>query len=115
MRVTSELYVSQLVRRIFSAGGFAAVIRKGAAEAGAIFITVQERAGTVQLFRPAPQTAYETGRPQDRQFTRAAKVDNAIAAAETLEREARFDPDLWIVEIEPPNGDVAGFVDVTTP
>ncbi len=115
MRVTSELFVSQLVRRVFSAGGFAAVIRKGAAEAGAIFITVQERSGGVQMYRPAPQTAYETGRPQDRQFTRAANVNDGLAANAALEREARFDPDLWIVEVEPPNSDIAEFLDITTP
>ena len=38
MRVTSEFFVSALIRRVFSSGGFAAVERRGATEAGAVFL-----------------------------------------------------------------------------
>ncbi|MEP2580565.1 MAG: DUF1491 family protein, partial [Roseibium sp.] len=38
MRVTSEFFVSALVRRVFGEGGFAAVSRRGAPEAGAVFV-----------------------------------------------------------------------------
>jgi len=101
MRVTTDLFVAALTRRIFSGGGFAAVERRGAAEAGACFIVERGRDGTVILYGPAPQTSYgEDGRPTDRRFAVLAEGDDDKARAR-LEREARFDPDLWVVEVEP--------------
>jgi hypothetical protein len=100
MRVTSELFVSALIRRVFSAGGFAAVERKGAAEAGAIFIRQRFRDGLETLYGPAPQAFFDEERPADRRFEiRLEKVEgNAIG--DLVAREVRFDPDLWLVELE---------------
>ena len=100
MRVTSEFWVSALSRRVFGEGGFAAVIRKGAAEAGAIFVLVRGRDGSVALFGPASQADYATARPEDRAFARL-EAATAEAVDAKLAREARFDSDLWVVEIEP--------------
>ena len=101
MRVTSELWVSALVRRLFGEGGFAAVVRRGAAEAGAIFVVTRGRLGTATLFGPAPQTAYDTKRPDERQFVLLlADVDEAAVEAR-IAKETRFDSDIWMVEIEP--------------
>jgi hypothetical protein len=100
MRLTSEFWVSQLMRRVFNGGGYAAILRKGAAEAGAVFIRLQFRDGTASLYAPAPQSDYDTDKPQDRSFS---LVLDRVAAAEIdakLEREARFDADFWAVEIE---------------
>ena len=49
--------------------------------------------------RPAPQSAFES-RPSTRAFSRclASKPDAEIEAF--LTREIRFDPDVWIVEVE---------------
>ena len=114
MRLTSEFWVSQLVR---GAGkdGFAAVLRKGAAEAGSIFIRVRHRSGVSDLYGPSPQTAYETDRPQDRLFAllQASATDTDIDAK--LEREARFDSDLWVVELELGDEPAESFFETTTP
>jgi len=99
MRVTSELYVSALVRRIFSSGGFGAIERKGAAEAGAIFIRQRFRDGLETLFGPAPQSFFDED-DTDRRFEIRAERSEAAACDAIIEREARFDPDLWVVEIE---------------
>ena len=103
MRVTSAFFVSALLRRVFAAGGFAAVEKKGAEEAGAIFIRMVKRDGRVTLFAPADQvSASEASEPLlgGRLFQiRLADVENVETAA-LLERERRFDPDLWIVELE---------------
>jgi hypothetical protein len=114
MRLTSEFWVSQLVRRA-SKDGFAAVLRKGAAEAGSIFIQVRHRSGMSDLYGPSPQTFYETDKPQDRLFSLIleAVVDSAINAK--LEREARFDSDLWIVELELGDAPAASYFEITTP
>ncbi|EHK53596.1 DUF1491 family protein, partial [Allomesorhizobium alhagi] len=55
MRVTTDLFVSALVRRIFAAGGFAAVVKRGATEAGAVFVIARGRLGDASLYGPAPQ------------------------------------------------------------
>ncbi|RFC62100.1 DUF1491 family protein [Fulvimarina endophytica] len=97
MRITSELFVAQLVRRVFNDGGFAAVERKGAASAGAIFVTCRDRQGRVILHAPAIQSLVENG--DGRAFMREEIADEE-ALRTRFEREARFDPDFWLVEIE---------------
>lgn len=99
MRLTSEFWVSALVRRVFGAGDFAAVLNKGAAEAGAVHIIVRDRMGNASLYRPAPQALYDDARPQDRRFEAAGELQwDAIEA--WLQKERRFDPDIWVVELE---------------
>jgi hypothetical protein len=101
MRVTSDLWVSALLRRVQSAGGFGAVLRRGAAEAGAIFIVDRSRLGEVTLYAPAPQAAYgEEGTPPDRGFARVMGPADDGTVRARLDKEMRFDPDLWVVEIE---------------
>ena len=100
MRVTTDLWVSALVRRVFGAGGFAAVVKRGATEAGAVFVQARDRFGAVRLFGPAPQTSYETARPDDRLFVPVGIGEDAAELEARLEREKRFDPDIWVVEIE---------------
>jgi len=100
MRVTSDLWVSALVRRMFGAGGYAAVSRRGATEAGAIFIMERSRLGRYALFGPAAQASYGEGKPQDRVFTRLLDDVEEADIARRLEREGRFDPDIWVVELE---------------
>lgn len=116
MRVTSDLWVSVLLRRVQSAGGFAAVLRRGAAEAGAIFIVSRSRLGEMTLYAPAPQIAYEEeGRPRERRFSKMPGLADEESLKARLDKEMRFDPDVWVVEIETGgNGDEELFP-VTTP
>jgi hypothetical protein len=100
MRVTTDLFVSALMRRIFAAGGFAAVVKRGATEAGAVFVVSRDRFGEASLFGPAPQTSYDPGRPEERRFMRLNEGEDSAALDRRLEKEARFDPDVWVVEIE---------------
>lgn len=100
MRVTSDLWVSALLRRVQSAGGFGAVLRRGAAEAGAIFIVSRSRLGEVSLYGPAPQIAYEEGRPEERRFSELLGQTGDETVNARIDRETRFDPDLWVIEIE---------------
>ena len=100
MRVTTDLWVSALVRRVFGAGGFAAVIERGATEAGAVFVTTRNRLGETALYGPAPQTAYDSAKPDERFFTPLSQGEDSAALEARLEREKRFDPDIWVVEIE---------------
>ena len=77
--------------------------RRGAEEAGAIFIKLNRLDGTGTLYGPAPQTAFERrGRPNAcSPRSSAATTPAADADIEArLVKEIRFDPDVWIVEVE---------------
>ncbi|MDH6268604.1 hypothetical protein M2360_004011 [Rhizobium sp. SG_E_25_P2] len=100
MRVTSEFFVSALIRRVFSSGGFAAVERKGAAEAGAIFIRTRARDGFETLYGPAPQSVFDEENSGDRRFEIRVRHGDGSAVEAVILREAKFDPDLWLVELE---------------
>lgn len=100
MRIRSDIYVSALIRRVFGLGGFAAVEHKGADAAGAIFIRQRFRDGLESLFTPAPQNFFSDEDDGSRKFeTRFARVE-PDTVREALERELRFDSDLWLVELE---------------
>jgi len=100
MRVTTDLWVSALLRRVFGAGGFAAVVKRGATEAGAVFVLARGRLGDTALFGPAPQTSYDSAKPDERFFSPLGAGEDADALEARIEREKRFDPDIWVVEIE---------------
>lgn len=106
MRLTSDFFVSALVRRCFSENAYASVVSKGALEAGAIYIVVDRRDGFFDLYGPAPQSAFQPGAPGGRLFeallTSAPKED----LDRRLASERRMDPDVWIVEIEDRDGRV---------
>ena len=115
MRVTTDFWVSALVRRVFALGGFAAVSRRGAAEAGAVLIVVRGRTGDVRLYAPAPQTSYDDERPQERLFSKVLETTEEDALEARIAREMRFDPDLWVIELEAGDDILAVLVPVTTP
>jgi hypothetical protein len=102
MRLKSAIWVAAYIRRCAIEGAFAVLRRRGAEEAGAIFIKIDRLDGTGELFGPAPQTTFEEAHPVDRAFTPSLKSQPAALAdiEARLAREIRFDPDVWIVEVE---------------
>lgn len=100
MRLRADIFISALLRRVFASGDFAAVEKKGAEEAGAIFIRQHFRDGLETLYAPAPQTAFGEGQAGDRLFEIRLSRGDPEAVRALLERERKFDPDLWIVELE---------------
>jgi hypothetical protein len=101
-RLTSDFWVSAYVRRCQLAGAFALVRRRGAAEAGAIFLLIDRLDGTNDLYGPALQSEAADGR--GRSFERLLEGVDGAAIENRLDREARFDPDLWIVVVEDREG-----------
>jgi hypothetical protein len=112
MRLKSALWVAAYLRRCNIEGVFAAVRRRGAEEAGAVFVRVSRLDGTSDLFGPAPQSAVDTTPGMDRRFsaslTKQPAPDADVEAY--LGRELKFDPDIWIIEIEDRAG--RNFLDV---
>ncbi len=78
--------------------------QRGAAEAGAIFIVVDRLSGEFDLYAPAPQTMWDEARPADRRFDRVVERATADAMSDRLEKERRFDSDLWVVTVEDREG-----------
>src|SRR5438309_120199 len=106
MRLKSAIWVAAYLRRCNVEGVFAAVRRRGAEEAGAIFIKLNRLDGTAELFGPAPQSAFAEAHPVDRAFSRCLKDQPAPdgKVEERIVREIRFDPDAWVIEIEDRGG-----------
>jgi hypothetical protein len=101
MRLKSSIWVAAYLRRCQTEGVFGAVRRRGAEEAGAVFVKLALLDGNAMLYAPAPQTAYDDSRPIERVFSPSSPQPVTEAAAEErLAKEIRFDPDVWIVEIE---------------
>jgi len=103
-RLKAGIFVRALIRRAEVAGAQAYVARKGSEEAGAIFIKIAKLDGTATVLSQARDSegALVWARPLG-EASAEAKV------ADYLARQLRFDPDLWIVEIEDREG--RSFVD----
>ncbi len=101
MRLKSSIWVAAYLRRCQSAGVFGAVRRRGAEEAGAVFVKVASLDGKAMLYVPAPQTVYDDSRPIERLFMPlSAEALPEPSVEERIAKEIRFDPDAWIVETE---------------
>lgn len=101
MRLKSSIWVAAYLRRCQTEGVFGAVRRRGAEEAGAVFVKLALLDGNAMLFAPAPQASYDETRPSERVFV--ASPPQPVAeqkVEERLQKEIGFDPDVWIVEIE---------------
>jgi hypothetical protein len=112
MRLKSALWVSAYLRRCQVEGVAAVVRRRGAEEAGAIFVRIDRLDGTSDLFGPAPQSAFDSAPGAARAFSASLAEQPAPDASieSYLAREIKFDPDIWIVEVENRNG--RNFLDV---
>lgn len=102
MRLKSSVWVAAYLRRVQVAGAFAALRRRGSEEAGAIFIKISRLDGTASVFAPAPQSAFDDDHPQERAFV-PALADQPVTEADAedyIARQRRYDPDIWVVEVE---------------
>lgn len=109
MRLRSDIWIAAYLRRCDVEGVTAVLRRRGAAEAGSIFVKIDRLDGSCALFGPAPQSQVDH---DARLFARVHEqewVDPAAAEAR-LKREIGFDSDLWIVEVEDRAG--RNFLDV---
>lgn len=99
MSISTEVWVSALIRRAQLGGGFATVVRKGDGQAGAVLVkTYNPRTRKAALYASALRGEGERVWMQPVASETEADVD-AYA-----ERQRRYDPDVWLVEIEDPEG-----------
>lgn len=90
------MLVSAMIRRVQSAGGFAAVLQRGDDQAGAIWVECADRGQTQLLLERS------TGFGGQDQWRIADNEPDADAERyrERMDRRRRSDPDLWIVELD---------------
>jgi len=95
-RLASSVLVGALLRLADRDGGFGAVLHKGDPNAGAVTVILQERGERrmvlERVVQPDGRYAWED-------------LGNRTAASDEefrkfLERRRRFDPDLWLVELD---------------
>lgn len=99
LRLDTDIWVYALIRRAHQGGAFAVVARKGDARGGAVLVKlVNRRAGETRLLAEATRGDGETVWMQPIPSADEAEIDKYI------ERSARIDPDLWVVEIDDPEG-----------
>lgn len=104
MSVKSGIWVAAHLRRCQAMGLMAVLARHGAQEAGAIYVRAILPGGLARLFGPAPGAAY--GPDGLRRFCLPlgfAPVPEA-KTDEYLERQKKYDPDIWIVDVEDREG-----------
>ena len=100
MRVKTEIWVKAYLRRCMSEGCAGYVVASGDDHAGAVFIHIDNLDGGHWLFGPAPAGLFETS---DERRWCSCFPQSPVTVEQTnsyLADQKRYDPDLWIVELE---------------
>lgn len=85
------------------------MLHKGEADGGTILVVLLERGQPARVFERMPQLDGSRAWTQ----ARVQAPDDKNEFAEWLDRRARQDPDLWIVELDIVNGE--RFIGITAP
>ena len=100
-RLSAEMTVQSLLRLVEQAGGFGMVLRRGDKISGAILIQTVEKGENPRLFERMPSlegpSVWTQIWPQE--------TDKQGELSEYLDRRAGFDPDLWLIELDVPDGE----------
>jgi len=102
-RLKAGIFVRALIRRAEVQGASAYVVKKGSEEAGAVFIKIASLNGTSDVLMQARRGE------GDLVWMKVLTAVDEDAARTYFEKQKKFDPDLWIVEIEDKQG--RAFVD----
>jgi hypothetical protein len=99
MLLSTDIWVGALIRRAEIGGAFAVVVRKGDPRAGAVLVKVLNRTDrSVRLYSEATRGDGERIWMQPVASTVESDLDAYV------ERTARIDPDVWVVEIDDREG-----------
>ncbi|HTW36406.1 MAG TPA: DUF1491 family protein [Rhizomicrobium sp.] len=99
-RLKAGIFVRALIRRAEVAGAAAFVVRKGSEEAGAIVLKIARLDGTCLVLSQARRG----GEGELVWVKPIGDTADDETASKYFEKQMRFDPDLWIVEIEDRQG-----------
>jgi len=99
-RLKAEIWVQAYLRRLQGQGIPAFVVRKGEPSAGVVFVKLSYLDGRAEVFS---QARLGTGEAVWMRATGEEPVADG-EAEDYLARQVRYDPDLWIVEVEDRQG-----------
>ena len=91
-RLPAHVEVAAIMRRVESEGGFATVLRKGDPDRGALSLIVQKRGEIRGILQR------ELG--ADFTYRWAFREAGSQSIADLTARNARFDPDSWLIELD---------------
>jgi hypothetical protein len=97
-RLKAGIWVSMALRMGNAGGRYGAVLRRGDADAGGVLVVLRGRQGVSVL----AQTRTAEGAAGWIRGTGKEPVEQAVADA-YVERQVKFDPDLWVLEFESPD------------
>ncbi|HEX8644372.1 MAG TPA: DUF1491 family protein [Allosphingosinicella sp.] len=95
-RLASSVLVSALLKLAGREGGFGAVLARGDSTAGAVTVVLAERGARRMVLERVVQP--DGGYAWQETGNQAAANDEDFA--KFLDRKRRFDPDLWILELD---------------
>lgn len=95
MLLSSDLWVSALIRRAELGGAFATVVRKGDQRAGTVIVKVFDTST-----RRARLYSEAFGADGERLWMQPVESEQESELDAYIERQNGYDPDLWVVEIE---------------
>lgn len=100
-RLASSVLASALLRKAESQGGFGAVLAKGDATAGSIIVILLEKGGNPRILERVLRGdgLYSWAASATQQPGNEEEVPSLIA------RRRRFDPDLWVLELDIPSAE----------
>lgn len=98
-RLASALLTNALVRQCHAVGGSAAVLAKGDPVSGAILAICCEKG----VFTASCERVLQGDGRYVWQATGAQDLGGGDALSPYIERRKRFDPDLWVIELDIPN------------
>ena len=99
MLLSTDLWVSALIRRAELAGAFATVARKGDPRAGTVIVKAFDTSN-----RRARLYSEAFGPDGERLWMQPVESEFESELDDYLQRQIRYDPDLWIIEIEDREG-----------
>lgn len=108
-RLRSDFWVQAYLRQRMTENTPAVLRRRGAAEAGAIFIKVDRLDGSARLYAPALPSADAAS--DERRFALVMEADS-LSVEDRITRELRFDSDLWLIEVDDRSGEPGEPVDI---
>jgi hypothetical protein len=94
-RLKAGIFVRALIRRVQVAGASAFVVRSGSEEAGAIILKIAKLDGTCLVLNQA-----RDGRGQLVWAQPLGGWTDEAKAGAWCDKQVKFDPDVWILEIE---------------
>lgn len=107
-RLPAKLEADSILRRAEAAHGFAMVLSKGDPDRGQIILLIQHRGADVAVLERALLPSGDYGWATNRKLIE----DGNDALVQWVAKRRKFDPDLWIIELDIP--DAERFIAETT-